>query len=216
MRVFRLGCLYLKTLLYEWIAQKKVEKRLWSHASFRKRDEALLASYKGISPYHVSRDFLKKRGESNLYTYGETPLTTLAELAERFALSPEDHLIELGAGRGRGALFFASYVGCRVTAFEQIPFFAQQLKAVAPPHLTVHSTNFFAADLGEATAIYLYGTLLTDEEITQLIPRFPPAAHIFTVSFPLSAYSDVYQTTKQFRGSFPWGRTEIYCNERIG
>ena len=44
-------------------------------------------------------------------------------------ITQNDYVIELGAGRGRVALFLSEYVGCKVKAVEKIPEFASKMVA---------------------------------------------------------------------------------------
>ncbi len=199
--------LYLKVKIYEWLEQRKVEKLFYHNQRFKERDRALLAAYRTKNPYRISKEFLK------VHSYGETPLTTMARIVDECGLSSDDLIIEMGAGRGRASLFLAEYVGCRVIAYEQIPTFVE--KILPSPNLKILAQDMFSADFSKAAAIYLYGTMLTDEEIQKLCAIFPKGVKIITVSYPLSDYSEHYMIKKTFTGKFPWGKTEVYWNERI-
>ncbi|NGX59736.1 MAG: hypothetical protein KR126chlam3_00893 [Chlamydiae bacterium] len=203
---------FFKTKLFEWLEQRKVEKSFYGNDRFRKQDQALLAAYRNENPYQISKQYMIRKGAENPYVYGETPLTTMAKIARECNLGPEDTVIEMGAGRGRAALFLAEYVGCHVIAYEWIPTFVK--KMVSCKKLKMFAQDMFSADYSEATAIYLYGTMLEDPAIVQLIEKFPQNAKILTVSYPLNAYSAAYGIRKTLSGRFPWGKTEIYWNER--
>lgn len=205
--------LYFRVKFFEWREQRRVERLYYSNECFRNSDQALLSAYAGISPYQISKEFLIKLQAPEIFAYGETPLTTTSKIVSECAITSADVVIEMGAGRGRASLFLAEYVGCRVIAYEQIPAFIQKI----PPssNLKTLTQDMFSADFSEATVIYLYGTLLTDSEIQKLTLAFPKNVKIITVSYPLSDYSQKYVTRKSFRGKFPWGKTEIYWNERI-
>jgi len=199
--------LYFKVKIFEWLEQRKVEQRFYHKERFKELDLALLRAYRSKNPYSISKEFLKA------HCYGETPLTTMDSIARECELTPTDTVIEMGAGRGRASLFLAEYVGCRVIAYEQIPTFIQ--KFPISPNLKILSQDMFSADFSKASAIYLYGTMLNYDEIQRLTQVFPKNVKIITVSYPLSDYSPNYITRKTFMGRFPWGKTEVYWNERI-
>jgi len=198
--------LYFKVKIYEWLEQRKVQKLFYHQERFKEVDQALLSGYRTKNPYRISREHLK------VHSYGETPLTTMAHIVEQCGLKPSDLLIEMGAGRGRASLFLAEYLGCQVVAYEQISTFVEKMPA--SPNLKTLGRDMFSADFSKATAIYLYGTILEDKEIEILCGRFPPNVKIITVSYSLSDYSRDYVTKKTFTGKFPWGKTEVYWNER--
>ena len=205
--------IFLRTLVFEWLEQRAVKRRFYATEPFKKLDQALLSAYQGQNPYLISKSYLLERGASNIHAYGETPLTTVDKIVQECGITSEDTVIEMGAGRGRAALFLAAYVGCKVIAYEQIPCFVEQMISV--DRLEMRVENMFAADFSKATVIFLYGTMLSDEEIKNLCEKFPQRVKILTVSYPLSDYSDEYRIEKTFSGRFPWGKTEVYWNERI-
>jgi len=205
--------IYFRVKLFEWLEQRKVEKLFYRKESFRQADLALLAAYQSKSPYKISKEFLKAKNASNIFIYGETPLTTMHMISAECGLNSTDTIIEMGAGRGRTSLFLAAYLGCNVTAYELIPAFVENIPAAATLKM-IHG-NMFSADFSKANVIYLYGTLLEDAEITTLAEAFPKGVKIITVSYPLIDYSQKYVTRKTFSTRFPWGKTEVYWNERI-
>ena len=84
--------------------------------------------------------------------------------------------------------------------------------------VTFRCEQMHLSDFSQATAIYLYGTCLSDEDILQLVQKLevlPPSVKIITVSYPLSDYSSNFRTTKQFSASFPWGEGEIYLQQTL-
>jgi precorrin-6B methylase 2 len=204
---------FFKTKLFEWREQKEVESRFYRSLNFEAKDLELKQAYKNENPYRISKLFLKKRGAKDVHQYGETPLTTLALVVEHAKITPKDTVIEMGAGRGRGALFFAEYIGCKVIAYEQIPEFIE--KSVYSPRIQWKQSDMLDADFSGATAVFLYGTMLEDEKIEKLAKKIPAGIKVITVSYPLNLYSENFQTITTFQGRFPWGETEIFISERI-
>lgn len=203
---------YGKTKIFEWLEQKAVKKQFYSNERFKKLDQALLANYRHISPYLISKKYLVKHRAKEVHVYGETPLTTLEKIASECKISENDVILEMGSGRGRSSLFFAEYLGAKVIAYEMIPEFVDWM--VPSPKIEMRKEDMFKADFSKATVIYLYGTMLSDEEIELLCQRFPKCVKIITVSYPLNAYSGLYETKHIFSGRFAWGQTEVYLNER--
>lgn len=211
--------LYLQTKRYFWIEEKKVRNISKRCPEFQQIDRALKRKYLFKNPYHISKKYLEQIKASEIYAYGETPITTMLQIVKECELSSEDRIIEMGAGRGRAALFLATYVKCEVMAYEQIPSFVSAAKEVAEKSkchsFDMQCIDMFQADVSKASVIYLYGTMLSDQEIQQWIKKIPLKVKMITVSYPLNDYSPDFQTIKTFPGSFPWGETTIYWNEKI-
>lgn len=183
-------------------------------------DRALKKIWRFRNPYTLCKKHLIRQGKALADAYGETPLPVLARIADEVALCQEDHLLELGCGRGRGVFFLSYLSGCSVTGVDWVPFFitsAQTIAQSTAPSLpvTFRCETMETADLAGASVIYLYGTCLADEEINTLVIRFevlPPSTRIITVSYPLCAYSSKFHTLKQFTVEFPWGEGEVFIN----
>lgn len=204
---------FCKSHFFERQEQKKVEKNFYHFDSFREKDQKLLSKYNEKSPYRVSKEFLIARSAKDLDIYGETPLSTIHTIVQKCGIKKNDLVIEMGAGRGRVSLFLSEFIGCQVYAYEQIPFFAENM--IPSKNLKVFNKDMFTADFSKASFIYLYGTLLEDEEIVKLTKLFRADAKIITVSYPLRDYSSHYRVLQSFSGRFPWGKTKVYQNERI-
>ncbi len=208
---------------YAWVdfkLQCQVRKLYYHDHAFSKLDRALLSSYLFLNPYRVSKLYQKRKREKDIHVYGETPLTALEEIGKQVGLLPDDHLLELGSGRGRAAFFFHHFFKCQVTGIERIPHFVKLANHVGKKH-HVKDVSFVCRDMlsidhfKDVSVIYLYGTCLKDKEIEGLIERFQtckPGTRIVTVSFPLQDYngSERFQLKKSFTLSFPWGETEAY------
>ena len=203
---------YGKTKIYEWLEQKAVKKQFYSNERFKKLDQILLSNYRYKSPYYISKQYLKEKGAGQVHVYGETPLTTMEKIVREFGIKKTDTILEMGAGRGRTSLFLGEFVGAKVIAYELIPEFVK--KMVPSPNVEMHTGDMFTADFSKVDGIYLYGTMLDDEEILALCEAFPKGVKIITVSYPLKEYSELYQTKNVFMGRFPWGQTEVFLNER--
>ncbi len=197
---FELLYLRIKVALYNWKEQRWVKRTFYHNPEFKKLDQALLSS---PNPYHIPKAF----------PYGETPLSTLKQIADRWHITASDYIIELGCGRGRGVFFLAHYTGATVKGIDWTPEFISYAKSVAAqfPHLSVSFSckDMHRADLSSATVIYLYGTCLSDMSVETLSKRFcrlKPFTKIITVSEPLPQL--IVQDKSV--GSFSWGKTDVY------
>ncbi len=197
-----------------------MRRSFYHNCLFAQTDRALQVSYRFQNPYRISKKFLLEKNAPDIHLYGETPLTTLHEIATRSGISSKDHVIELGCGRGRGANFLRHYMGCTVTGIESIPLFiekAKRLELLDPEkRLQFICGDFLEQDLSKATVFYLYGTSLSDESIEQLLKQIVQALKapikVITVSFPLSDYSTYFSTEKSFSVHFPWGEADVFVN----
>lgn len=169
------------------------------------------------NPYRTCRKFLQKRGETDIYAYGETPLETLKQIAEQAQLTSEDRWVELGAGRGKGCFWIAHFIGCQTLGVEWVPSFvrtANWLKVLfRMKNLSFQLKNMEEVDFSSATVVYLYGTCLSEEEIsllTQKMEALPLGARVISISYPIESPSLVLKQT--FEVSYPWGTATAYLS----
>lgn len=219
--IFSLFIVYLRSRLYFFWQERRVSQIFYNQSLFQKCDLAIKKAYRVHSPFAISKDFLKKRGEIETDVYGEIPLTSLEKIAKECALEACDHVFELGCGRGRAAFFLRTIIGCRITAIDWIPFFITNAQKIAEmfcvERITFMCTTIQSVELHEATCIYLYRTCLSDKMITQLCVRFislSSQVKIITLSYPLKDYHPGFKTLKQFFVSVPWGRIEVFLNQK--
>ena len=152
-----------------------------------------------VNPYRYNRKYLLKkgiRGAKEVYAYGETPLKTFAQIAHEAGLTSQDSFLELGSGRGRGAFWLYSLIGCQVTGIEQMGFFvrinklmlrlfsysfpfslsflANKKQTQKKKRLSFIQGDYLALEkpFKEATVIYLYGTNLEEDFLRKLIQKF--------------------------------------------
>jgi SAM-dependent methyltransferase len=223
MVLLRLAFLNLRTAIFRIFEWMRVAVRYYPRDFTFLWIEALLASqYLFKNPHRVSRDFLKKRGEKNVYAFGETPLTTLDLIAKECRLLSKDTFFELGCGSARGCFWLRRFVKCKVVGIDFLPEFirkANQVKKWARlGKIEFLEMDMFQADFHAANALYLYGTCMDDETIKHLAKRLEvlrPGTKVITVSYPLTEYSDSFKLQKEFMGRFPWGRASLFLNEKV-
>ncbi|MDN3508651.1 MAG: methyltransferase domain-containing protein [Candidatus Neptunochlamydia sp.] len=211
----------VKYMLNDRRLQKEVKKRYYHDHSFSSLDRAILTAYIFKNPYTISKNYLKNRNEKEIHTYGETPLMTYEKIAQEAEIEPTDTFLELGSGRGRGVLFLHHFFKCQVIGIERIPQFVKLSQYLSHKYhqgrVTFICADMLKGELPEATVVYLYGTALTDQEITTLVQklkRYPKGTKIISISYPLTDYDEnAFQIEKTFPVSFLWGGTEAYVQK---
>ncbi len=209
--------LFIRARLFSWREERQVQKR---YPTFQTIDQALKLAYHQVSPYALSRNFLQQKGEREVDTYGETPLSTLAHIAQQTSLSAGDRVVELGCGRARSAFFLSHLYGCPVRGIDWVPSFISSAQAIAAAQnlssITFTCEDFLQSDLEDSTYIYLAGTCLQDQIVTALaekLAKLSSQPRIVTISYPLSDYNSQFETLQAFPVGFPWGQTIAYCSK---
>ncbi|MDX8431630.1 MAG: hypothetical protein SNF33_07525 [Candidatus Algichlamydia australiensis] len=188
--------------------ERQIRKLYPELPAFAALDRKLKRAYRYRNSFAIARKF------HGTPCYGETPLPILKNIAKRCGLKKEDHLFELGAGRGRGAFFINSLTGCQVTAVEIVPTFVEIGKELAPSSVNFIQEDFLDCDFSEATCIYLSGTMLTRDTIRRLCKKLQNSkAKIISVSYPLKAYDSRFTTLSSWEEKFPWGKTKLYLQK---
>lgn len=191
----------------------------YTNLSFLKIDLSLLLTYLFNSPFLISKKFLINRGQTDVYAYGETPLTTFDYILTQCQVESTDALFELGCGRGRTCFWAALFKKCKVVGIEHIPEFISKANDIKKKFnldtVEFRKQDLLLADFSNATVLYLYGTSLEDEYIKKLLVKFqklPPGTKIITISYSLNEYTtmDNYEVMKRFLAHFPWGNADVY------
>lgn len=197
----------------------RVIYRYYRSWPFAKADLSLILMYFFDNPFSINRRFFTHRTNSQEYTYGETPLTSLDSIAKEARITPQDVVYELGSGRGRTCFWLNHFMRCKVVGIELIPAFIQRAKRIQRKlkikGVEFKESDFMKADLHAATVVYLYGTCLEDTTIKKLISHFKSlkkGTRIITVSYPLSDYAepDQFEIMKRFAVPFTWGEADVY------
>lgn len=172
------------------------------------------------NPYRTCRKFLQKKGEKDIYSYGETPYTTLQQLASACNLQPNDRWLELGSGRGKGCFWIAHFIGCEAIGVEWVPQFVRMGRLLKScfriKNVSFHMQNMEETDFASISAVYLYGTCLQDESTRRIVDKMkslPQGARVISISSPLE--SKAFVLKKTFDVSYPWGEAEAFLHERI-
>lgn len=170
------------------------------------------------NPYRVSQQFHKEK-KKNIHQFGTTPLFTLDRLASEVGILSDDRVLELGSGTGHTLLWLSQVIGCHCIGVEWVPQFVEKLNRVIEKRglqkIKVLEEDYLKTDLSKASVIYLYGTCMEEEEITQFCSRLNTlrfGCKVITVSFSLNEYCPEIEVEKTFPLYFPWGKAEGYLH----
>jgi SAM-dependent methyltransferase len=220
---FDLLCINFKVKLRNVIEYSRVILKYYGNSAFRNTDSHLLLAYAFDNPFQISKRFMLSKGEEDIYTYGETPLSTLEYIAQQARIKSKDVVFELGCGRGRTCFWLNQFIGCRVVGIDYVPEFIVRANNVKEKHY-VKGVEFRTADILEtdftgATVIYLYGICYSDAFIKKLINRLealPSGTRIITVSYSLAEYKTdaPFEILKCFPARFTWGMADVYIQVR--
>jgi hypothetical protein len=199
--------------------QMRVIWRYYRRARFFFVDAALFFLYFFSNPYRMCRRFLEKRGEKDVYTYGETPLTALETMVRAFGITAEDRWLDLGCGRGRGCFWMSTFWGTSSRGIEWVPGFISRASWIVWLGLAkkteFQNSSMEKADFSWPTVVYLCGTCMSDEEIEEVsIPMqaLPVGSKVITISEPLK--SPAFKILQSIPVSFIWGKTDAYFHEK--
>lgn len=206
--------LHLRVAFFHLVEKIKV---LLLYPSYRTTE--LLFSFLSLfsNPYAISKRFLREKGAADLYTYGETPLTTWDKIAKECGLFSTDCVFDLGCGRGKALFWLTQEVGCRAVGVEIIPTFILQAKRLQKwlrsDLVTFHHGDMREIDLTLATFIYIDGLFLDEilwKELLEKFSQLRKGTKIVTTSEPLPA---PFCCVKEFEGRYAWGTTTLYLHQ---
>jgi hypothetical protein len=200
-----------------WRDQIRSIRRYYKNPRFALMDLSFGLVYFFSNPYRTCRKFLEKRGELDVYAYGETPLTTYEQIAHACGIQPKDHWLELGSGRGKGCFWIARFIGCQTTGIEWVPQFVRRARFLKSlfrqKNIFFEIKDMREVDFTGSTVVYLYGTCLSDEFLQQLSEKMrelPQGAKVISVSEPLDC--ERLTLAKTFEVGYPWGNTEAFLH----
>lgn len=220
---YKLFRLKLAVQMKNFIEFLRVAANYYTNIRFAKIDLSLLLLYFVESPFSISKEYLVKKGEKEIYAYGETPLTSLDHIASECQINSEDTVFELGCGRGRTCFWLNTFIKCKVVGIDFVPQFIERANTIknrfGVKNVEFRHENMLHTNLNGATVIYLYGTCLEDSDIQQLVAKFqtlPPGTKIITISYPLSEYTSepIFEVMKHFTARFTWGDADVYLQIR--
>lgn len=204
--------------------ESRVILRYYRNMRFAKIDLMLYLFHFFKNPYRISCIFLQKRGEENVYQYGETPLTTMETIVKRFGVQKGDGVMELGCGRGRVAFWLHAYWGCRVWGVEEVGSFVKDADKIVS-RFGLKDVHIVQGDLLQVEFpknyqwIYLYGSSWSEEVLRALVKKLENwEGSVISVSFPISIYDEMgsFQVVEEMEAEFLWGTTTVYLSKKRG
>lgn len=197
----------------------RVVFKYYGRLAFAKVDSYITLSYLFNNPFKISKRFLLSKGECDVHTYGETPLTTLDKIALECRLTANDRVFELGCGRGRTCFWLHEFIGCSVVGIDHVPEFIERANEVKKKYdvkgVEFQLEDILKADLKGATAIYIYGSCYSEDFIQRLAEKLstlPSGAKVITVSYPLTEFAPKapFEVMNRFPARFTWGTADVY------
>lgn len=175
-------------------------------------DLLLQALYLFSNPFRICRRFLEKKGEKNIYAYGETPLSAWGKIAALAEIKAHDVFCDFGCGRGRLCFWTASNIGCTTIGIDWVPTFIRRARLLAflfgLKKMRFKCAKITDVPLEQVTVAYLY-TFHADEEQLDF-SRLPVGARVISLSEPLPYYRFSIKATAKI--TFPWGETEVFVH----
>lgn len=194
--------MFWKVKFYLVREQIAVIRRYYRFPHFAWMDFLLGACYLFSNPFTICRRFCQSKGEDEVHTYGETPLTTWEQIAKKAGIGPKDVLLDLGCGRGRICFWSASILGCRAIGVDRVPHFIRTASLIGSKRARFVCSEIKDAPFEEATIVYYYSLFDIDQ-----LNKLPEGMRILTVSEPLFPHADSLGFF-----SFPWGEGEVFLN----
>lgn len=169
----------------------------------------LLLKFLG-NPYRICARFLRKRGDEEIYVYGETPLRSFMALAEKVPLQGQ-RFVDLGCGRGRLVFFAALALDCEALGIDQVPGLIKRAK-----FFPCRKARFFCGpiqerNLKDADVVYLAGTCMEAEIYEECLQTMKPGALLLSVSEPVTKGFILKETVEL---PFHFGSSSVYILER--
>jgi hypothetical protein len=197
---------FLQVKLFQLREQMRVIFRYYRNVRFALVDLGLCFFAFFFNPYRICRKF------TGTHSYGETPITTFAELAKAADLAKEDVFVDLGAGRGKLCFWASLWIGCESRGVEQVPGLVRPSKWLAKAFcipVRFDQGMMETADLSHATVVYLY-TMEWDET---LLLEMPQGARLITVGSPVDL--EGFTVVKAVEAEYPWGTAEVFIQQRV-
>lgn len=201
----QLVIIHLRVAFFNLVEFAKEAFLYYRNPHFAKSDLHLKMKYLLKSPYKVSKEF-SLINQKELYTYGETPLTTLDVIAKKAQILSTDTVFELGSGTGRGCLWLTSFVKCKTVGIDLVPKFIENAESLKMQDCTFIEGNFLEISLEKASVIYLAATSFDEGLLEQIKGQLPRGIKVITVSQKMKGLKQI----GEFEGKFPWGKSKIF------
>ncbi len=199
-----------------------VFQKFYRVKSFVVADLALFFFSFFYNPYRACRLFWKKEGFS-YRIYGETPIRAFSQITSSVSIKKEDHLLEMGSGRGKLCFWSASFLGCSVTGVEKVSFF-QRIALFIQKKIGIQNLRFIQKDLLEIdyspySVIYFYATAQEEPFLDKVFHKMlscKKGTTIITVStYPSETLPKDFVLQKKQTFRFPWGEGTVFFSKKL-
>lgn len=181
----------------------KVEALFWAHYVWR---------FAPLDIWLQARSLGRPFGD---FRYGETLWCSGAEILREAGVGPQDHLVDLGCGRGKMVFLARLLTGARATGVELLPGYLYVARRIARwlklDRVRFLAQDFSEVDLRKATVVYVAGSIFSQEtrsDLECLIEDLSPGAQWISVSWPIEHPALVLQSTRDYL--FSWGREMVF------
>lgn len=198
--------------------------KFYWHPKFALTDLILQIRYPFTVADRLCYRFLKDSSEERVQKwYGETSLIGFQRICRAAKLTAQDHLFELGSGRGRLVFWASSFLKCRTTGIDINPKFIRSANQIQRwlrwQNIKFLESNFLDAPLEEATCVYLYGTAFEKPSWPNLLDtlrKTRKGTKVITVSKSIAQWGDTenFRCIETLWVGYVWGRSPVYIQER--
>ncbi len=193
------------------------------YPAFLKVDQAFQAAYYGTNRYTLCHEHFAKKGFADPYVYGETPLKVFYELGMALNLGPNDLVLDLGCGAGRGLFFLQCVFGCQGIGIDEVPIFVEKAEQLThalglSEKLAFHCGDLEEVDIPNASVVYIAGTCFEEgvlEKLCKKLIKLPKTTVFVSVSEPLSESCLGFKVIQELSAQFLWGKTSLYVEQMI-
>ena len=220
LKCFFLFWIKIKLFVFEKLTFFHLKTRYDNDRFFKVVDTLLLEMYRKDSPYRLSRNYLKAKGEKQVYVYGETPRYVFEKIFSRWGPFRGEMFVDLGSGTGRALFMGALMFSGRYLGIEQIPQFVEKALQLRRRY-SLKGVEFIEGDykkisLAQGDLFYYFCLCESDEDVRNMCDKFAveckKKARWITVSFPLSDIDERFTVKDKIKGIFPWGKSFLYLN----
>lgn len=181
-------------LLREWVVH--VARYVFRKPFYLCVDIALVLSYFFKSPYRMVREWDEQQSEK-IGPYGELPLSEMERICSVLLVDKTiQTFYDLGAGRGRLALWAALVKGWKACAVELHPTFCRKLDRIVHffhvPHVRVIQGDYGSISLEASDLVVLNpGELeaVQEQEIEKKLSSLKKGGYLLSIGFQLSSPS---------------------------
>ena len=184
-------------------------------------DSLLVLTYLFVSPYRVVRKWDASHSQQ-IGPYGEIPLSQMEKLDLILLTGLSIYsFVDLGAGRGRIALWGSVRKGWKTCALECVPLFCKKLESLVRwfriARLQVQESDWNSAVIGDADLVFINPGEIDEGDghiLCQKLSTLKKGAHVLCVGFRFPDEDHFFQLKGAMTLSCAWGEDTAYLIQR--